>query len=85
MRFLSKASTPQDPDSNCYIFQPANVKSKMFKRLRQHIEEGDWIEHDIEGSNLIDQILLGHCRAIGKDNIVVRPENEWPENVGVSE
>ena len=45
------------------------------------IQVGSWIEHEVEDSNLIDQILLSHCICIdGK--IVVKPEDEWAENIG---
>lgn len=78
MLVLSKGEDPR------YLWIPAAPNWEEYPRIRQHLRDGDWILHDISGDNLIEQVLIGgRCRAFGKNDIRVLPEDQWLENRGV--
>jgi len=78
MYFLSKAEDPR------HIWRPSCNKASMTTREQALIDDSkDWIEHEIDGDNLIEQALLGHCVVVDVNNFSVIPESEWIENVVV--
>ena len=79
MRFLSKAEAPR------HIWKPCCAYVDMTTAERGHIDSGNWLEHEIEGDNLITQIFATHCIVRGVNDITVLPESDWPENQEVDE
>lgn len=65
-----------------YMYMKNRDVEKMTEAEKAAFAKGQRVIKKIDDTNpeMIEHALRGRCRG-DKDGIVVKPENEWPENI----